>query len=72
MFLAKRHRLCIPNNRSYGGAKVLATIFTVLMSGMMLAVITVLSTGVLIHAQRKLEREQMTANTADSRRGRSH
>jgi hypothetical protein len=51
---------------------VLATIFTVLMSGMMLAVITVLSTGVLIHAQRKLEREQMTANTADSRRGRSH
>jgi hypothetical protein len=51
---------------------VLATIFTVLMSGMMLAVITVLSTGVLIHAQRKLEREQMTAATADSRRGRSH
>jgi hypothetical protein len=51
---------------------VLATIFTVLVSGMVLAVITVLSTGVLIHAQRKLEREQMAAAPADSRRGRSH
>jgi hypothetical protein len=49
---------------------VLATIFTVLMSGMVLAVITVLTTGVLIHAQRKLEREQMTA-AVDTRRGRS-
>jgi hypothetical protein len=39
---------------------------------MMLAVITVLSTGVLIHAQRKLEREQMTAAPAHSRHGRSH
>jgi hypothetical protein len=50
---------------------VLATIFAVLMSGMMLAVITVLSTGVLILARRKLEREQLTTATADSRRGRS-
>jgi hypothetical protein len=47
---------------------VLTTIFTVLLSGLMLAMITVLSTGVLIHAQVKLEREQTTAANAEARR----
>jgi hypothetical protein len=57
---------------SFGGRSVLTTIFTVLLSGLMLAMITVVSTGVLIHAQVKLERQQTTAANTEARRpGRS-